>query len=66
MLLIIGDWGCRPLDVLLARMNARGCQADEAAVVAVRCSLFAGIALPRDMSSKYEDVHCTSKDQQLP
>ena len=50
VLLNIGDWGCRPLDVLLARLSARGCQADEAAVVAVRSFCFADVALPRDIS----------------
>lgn len=48
VLLNIGDWGCRPLNVLLARLRARGCQADEAAVVAVRCNLFADIVRSRN------------------
>ena len=51
MLLNIGDWGCRPLDVLLARLSARGCQADEAAVVAVRCTLLADCVQSRNTSS---------------
>ncbi len=32
----IGDWGSRPLDEVMTRLRARGCRADEAAVVAVR------------------------------
>ena len=49
VLLNIGDWGCRPLDVLLARLSARGCQADEAAVVAVRCTLLPDPVQLRDI-----------------
>ena len=35
LLAAIGDWGSRPLDELLERLCARGCDADEATVVKV-------------------------------
>ncbi len=47
LLAAVGDWGSRPLDELLERLCARGCDADEATVVAVCIALLTSPSICR-------------------